>query len=255
MQLLHSSVRMCMSIFRLMRACMSSQEFLLTLFSFPRLDPLNHGWEPTSAAGRTVHDFRGDGKFKDFKELPWDSVQVDRSNALVFFDDHMDQLRRLGEAHALGFGHAMFDDNYIAGTGDIFSIKDACDENGHVRTTFNEEPKRCDMFHRQCGELTAEDGRFAFAELKSLAEIVWEGPPLTELITPYLDVQIFAKSGQYEGPHPWIPQIHTKLVKESTKEPLIANAEDFAQKIGVGMTYLRQETGRYMNVVYVKIRN
>ena len=42
-----------------------------------------------------------------------------------------DQLDRLEQAQERGFHHIVFDDNYIPGVGDVFSIKDACD-GGHA---------------------------------------------------------------------------------------------------------------------------
>lgn len=220
-------------------------------------DPQKFGWEQTTAPGRTVHDYRGTEKFKDFTEIPWDSIQADRSNALVFFDDHMDQLRRLQEAQKLGFGHVMFDDNYIAGTGDIFSIKSACDGRGAIREIFappNHPIQRCDMFHHECKPMTPEQGEKADFNLKALTEILWEGPPLTELFQAYSDVKNFAMGGLYEGPNPWIKEVHDRLVRESTKEPLFTNAEEVAKKFGLQTHELYQESGRYMNIVYIKLK-
>lgn len=218
---------------------------------------MNLGWEPTSASGRTVHDFRGNEKFKDFTQLPWDEMQADRSSALVFFDDHMDQLRRLQEAHQLGFGHVMFNNNYIAGTGDIFSVKNACDYHGHIRTVFTNQgsiPKRCDMFHRECKDFAPQQSLEAFADLFGLVDILWEGPPLTELYQAYTDVKQFTESGRYEGPRPWIPDVHDRLVRESTKDPLFPNGAEILQKFEFETHRLHFEAGRYMNIVYIKLK-
>ena len=106
---------------------------------------------------RTVFDFRGNDRFLDFNELPWNQIVPDRSNALVFFDDHMDQLRRLEEASSHGFRHVVYDDNYVPGTGDAFSIKNACDKSGQIRGLFTdngEVPKRCDEFGNSCTDFS-----------------------------------------------------------------------------------------------------
>lgn len=222
-------------------------------------DPEKKGWEPSSAVGRTIHDFRGRDKFKDFTELPWDTIEGDRSRALVFFDDHMDHLRRLKEAHKLGFGHAMFDDNYIAGVGDMYSIKDACDLKGDVRAAFQKEPghpfQQCDMFHSECVPLTPEKVQRNFAELDALSEIVWEGPPLSEIYRPYETIHVFVEGGKYEGPKKWNEAIHGKLVRESSKPPLFNkdNAQ-VLEKLISSRSSLEMESARYMNIVYIKLR-
>jgi hypothetical protein len=221
-------------------------------------DPNKEGWEPSSVVGRTIHDFRGPDKFKDFTELPWDTIEADRSQALVFFDDHMDHLRRLKEAHKLGFGHAMFDDNYIAGVGDMYSIKNACDREGRVRVAFEKAPgctfKQCDMFHRECAPLTPEKMQQNFVEIDALSEILWEGPPMTEVYYPYKSIQGFIKSGIYEGPKEWDEAVHGKLVRESAKPPLFKDPAQVLELFKLDQGELDDERSRYINIVYIKLQ-
>lgn len=169
----------------------------------------------------------------------------------------MDHLRRLKEAHTLGFGHAMFDDNYIAGTGDMYSIKDACDRDGRVRAAFQKSPglpfRQCDMFHRQCTELTPEKALQNYAELDALADILWEGPPLTELAKPYASILNFMKKGHYEGPKEWNEAVHGKLVRESSKPPLFSDPAKVLELFKINLGDLDFETSRYVNVVYIKL--
>jgi len=222
------------------------------------VDPYKKGWEHSNAPGRKIHDFRGE-TFKDFAEIDWNSVQVDRSHALVFFDDHMDQLRRLKEAQALGFGHAMFDDNYIAGVGDMFSIKDACDKDGKVREAFRRKDfpsRRCDNFHHKCETFSEDQARVAFDEFDALTDIYWEGPPLTELFTPYASIWRLMDKQIYEGPFnkDWRgPKIHNRLIVESSKPPLFTNVEVVQKMFKMTFKEVEIESARYVNIVYIKL--
>ena len=70
--------------------------------------------------------FAGAEHFMDFAAVDWDCLNIDKSRTLIFFDDHMSGYRRALEAHARGFVHIAFDDNYRPGSGDNFSPKAAC---------------------------------------------------------------------------------------------------------------------------------
>ena len=63
--------------------------------------------------------------FLDFNAVQWDCLGMDKARTLIFFDDHQSGYRRMLEAHARGFQHLTFDDNYLPG-GDNFSPKAAC---------------------------------------------------------------------------------------------------------------------------------
>jgi hypothetical protein len=70
--------------------------------------------------------------FKDFTQIDFDSLKIDKKRTLVFLDDHQAGERRIREARERGFLHLIFDDNYIAGCNfncDNFSAKQACDAN------------------------------------------------------------------------------------------------------------------------------
>ena len=67
--------------------------------------------------------------FKDFSEVPWELhlTPEQRRSTLIFFDDHQSSVRRSLEAARFGFGHVVFDDNYLPPTligkgGDNFAL-------------------------------------------------------------------------------------------------------------------------------------
>lgn len=220
------------------------------------LDPHRLGWEPLGAETRKMYDLRGADKFVDFEDVNWNAIEKNRTNAFVFFDDHMDQLHRLRQAHTLGFRHVMFDDNWIAGVGSMFTIKNACDRGGKVRAAFeniNKPDQRCNSFHRQCHTMGPSEGIEAYEELVSLADVIWEGPPLTKLLAPYEETQKFIIQKFYEGPAEWQPAVHERLVVESTKAPIIQPADAALKRLHITKEDLITETGRYFNIVYIRV--
>ncbi|KAL8522412.1 hypothetical protein ACS0TY_012524 [Phlomoides rotata] len=71
--------------------------------------------------------------FVDFGSMDWGTVLKnhgveDPSRALVFFDDHQNELKRLKQALKAGFKHLVFEDNYDTGTGDHYSFRQMCDQ-------------------------------------------------------------------------------------------------------------------------------
>ena len=59
--------------------------------------PPPEGWVPTGI----VKDFRKKN-FKDFTEINWQAEGIDPKKAVILFDDHMDQIRRIQEAKKAG---------------------------------------------------------------------------------------------------------------------------------------------------------
>lgn len=66
----------------------------------------------------------------DFKNIEWNTLSVDRSKVLCFFDDHQDALSRLPILQKYGFQHVMFEDNYPVGQGDCVSLKTSLETGG-----------------------------------------------------------------------------------------------------------------------------
>ena len=94
-------------------------------------------------------------KFKDFANMSWDSLSLNKNETLIFFDDHQSGVKRTLQAWRAGFRHIMFDDNF-ENVGDNFSLKKACllklgklewekvtynDNFGRIRRPMNNEDK------------------------------------------------------------------------------------------------------------------
>jgi len=66
---------------------------------------------------------------EDFGHVDWS--QVDPSETLCFFDDHVSALQRLYEMKWWGFRFAIFEDNWPAGEGDSYSVRHILDHYAH----------------------------------------------------------------------------------------------------------------------------
>jgi len=61
---------------------------------------------------------------KDFFEVDW--THLDKSQTVLFFDDHQNALERIRKGQEMGFKRFIFEDNYPAGNiGDCYSLKKA----------------------------------------------------------------------------------------------------------------------------------
>ena len=93
-------------------------------FTLVQLDPSPAPASPTltNSSERRLIQLRG-SSFVDFAQVDWRRLGIAPESSLILFDDHQDQMVRLEEAQARGFSHLVFDDNYLPGSGDAFSIK------------------------------------------------------------------------------------------------------------------------------------
>ena len=209
-------------------------------------------WTPevspsTAAAAGFVNGSRTellDKYFVDFSRVRWQqklaALGVDPAHSLVVFDDHQDQLTRVEQASGFGFRHLVFDDNFIPGVGDAFSLKNACDGGlggesgggmrdlpssrstppstkaqqptdgstlkqgcggGLLRKLFG-GPVRCTDFHKHCSQQTSRQLQMARIRLLSLVEVLWEGPPLAPINDPYGQIRPLISGGGYQrAPH------------------------------------------------------
>ncbi len=57
----------------------------------------------------------------DFAHMDWSKAP--KAQTVLFFDDHVNQFRRLMQGRAWGFGNFIFEDNYPAGFGDTPSLR------------------------------------------------------------------------------------------------------------------------------------
>jgi hypothetical protein len=60
-----------------------------------------------------------------------DWTGLDKATTLVFFDDHVDPMKRIPLAIKHGFRHLMFEDNYPHGRGDCYSLLEVFAHTGH----------------------------------------------------------------------------------------------------------------------------
>jgi hypothetical protein len=75
------------------------------------------------------HSNRATYLTEDISRHDWSECPADAT--VVFFDDHVNALERVRLCLGLGFRHLMFEDNYPAGVGDCYSLKQALAGAGH----------------------------------------------------------------------------------------------------------------------------
>ena len=233
-----------------------------------RIDPKSYDgvWTNMDPRNRSV-DLIGNS-FIDFASAEWDKIApgLPLASGLAFFDDHMDHLIRLKEARAAGFGHVIFDDNFVPGHGDLFSIKNACDggagdtgvgaSGGVVRRAFtkkSKQPQRCTKFHKHCSQLTNNGAVAARRELIEMSEAIWEAPPLTSVrtIDQYLQLARITKWAEGRTPQ---SELDLRMLSKVTKDPLFASIEEAANKFKMTIEELNNSRGWYMHMVYVQIK-
>jgi hypothetical protein len=234
-----------------------------------RLDPKSYkgAWVNKEPSNSRSVDLVGK-KFVDFASVPWDQIApgAPLADGLAFFDDHMDHLTRLQEARVAGFGHALVDDNFVPGFGDLFSIKNACDggpgddgagaSGGAVRRAFtpkNRDPRRCTKFHKKCVSLTNGAAVAARKELLEMIEAVWEAPPLTpiESINQYSQLQRIGKWAEGRAPK---TEQDLQMLSQITKEPVFSSIVEAAGSLRQTPAQLRMSRGWYMHMAYAKLR-
>jgi hypothetical protein len=114
---------------------------------------------------------------EDFSQQDWS--RLNKTETLVFFDDHVNALERLRQCVALGFRHLVFEDNYPPGTGDCYSLKKVLMHAGHKGS-----PRVQAALRRLLGKpssrsvsANAEDAAY----VRQHAEVVSELPPIFKL--------------------------------------------------------------------------
>jgi len=228
-----------------------------------RIDPMERGWS-NMGHPREI-DYRGK-RFQDFNSIPWRQKfpPEDLSSALVFFDDHQDQVQRLQQAQAHGFRHLYFDDNYLPGTGDALSLKDACDgspsqssSGGRLRKAFSgqEDGIRCTNFKRACSTASDQEMAQALIAMARSVEVYWEPPPLVAPIDPYHVVLKHIDAGNYIGLHSqhWNKALpHDEMVWASYKEPMMG-LEEAALRLGLAAGSLASDREYFIPNAYVRL--
>ncbi|KAG6398078.1 hypothetical protein SASPL_139529 [Salvia splendens] len=96
-------------------------------------------------------------EFVDFGSMDWGKLMrkygiKDRTQVLIFFDDHQNELKRLKQALKAGVKHLIFYDNYDTGTGDHYSLRQICDQfyiRGGGHSCFKESDEARIRFRRR----------------------------------------------------------------------------------------------------------
>lgn len=121
-------------------------------------------------------------EFADFASIDWQHIipsSSTRERSMIFFDDHQDCTERVKVARELGFGHVMFDDNYLPGFGDSLSVKMACEPSLHHLIEGKEKPfLYLDNFGKTRQEVSAEWFLLKRTELLQNIETYSEFPPV-----------------------------------------------------------------------------
>ena len=232
---------------------------------------------------RTI-DYLGD-QFIDVSDSTWiDRLpphvrSIPRGRWLILFDDHHDHLKRLATAKQLGLEHILFDDNYIAGFGDSFSIKAACDggkfsselgqRGGETRRFFAKHSgrhfKRCEKFHRKCHTLSKREASEARSTLLDVIDVYWEMPPLTPLTLSSDDShdknfrQYWHVARWAEGPdtgrfNQSFTQEQLQVLVRNCRKPLIDRLEDAISHTQLSKSDLLHQAGDFNNMAYVHVR-
>lgn len=76
----------------------------------------------------------------DFRDFNWN--EIDKENAVCFFDDHQNQVARLREMIWQGFSVAIFDDNWPSGAGDVYSLRKAAEGAGQPKMQMTESLRK-----------------------------------------------------------------------------------------------------------------
>lgn len=192
------------------------------------------------------------------------------SEWLVFFDDHHDHLLRASQARAFGFRHLLYDDNYLPGFGDSFSLKAACN-GGNPRRAFanrNRPFRRCVSFHKQCHVMDEDEAARARTEFAELIEAYWEPPPLGPLHVPAAAAATAGWTGQQrafgqllrvakwaEGPRvDAFTEEQKALMLAASRPPLFESYVAAANASGTSLAEVVHEAGNYVNLAYARLR-
>jgi len=169
--------------------------------------------------------------FQDFAKIDWCSV-LDPAETLLFIDDHQSGVRRMQEAHARGFRHMAFDDNYIPGLGDNLAGKKVCSSEAHklMGAPYREQ----DNFDNSAGRaLTPTDYLERQARFNAVVDVYAEFPPAWDGINRF--------------------KIPDDKYKALTLPPILsaAQTDTFAVRHGLDTPF---ESSKYTHISYVGIK-
>ena len=134
------------------------------------LDPVCR-MEDTSSSN---HEIMCGPNFKDFKTLGERWKAIDKSTALILFDDHQSGYLRTLQARNFGFKHIMLEDNFPLGFGDNYSLKHLLMKIKTPTTTFT------DNFSRYSRVISREEHYQNQANFFKAVNSYHEFPPLNK---------------------------------------------------------------------------
>lgn len=114
---------------------------------------------------------------RDITLCDWSNVP--KRDTVVFFDDHIDSMKRCRDSLGLGFRHLVFEDNYPYGRGDCYSLQEVFAHTGHRAF-----PGWRAMLSRMLGRLqdrTIKPNTEDEAYVRSIAEVYEVMPPIFKL--------------------------------------------------------------------------
>ena len=170
--------------------------------------------------------------FIDFGKVEWSQVLPSgqtRLETLVFFDDHQDGTKRVQEARQFGFGHVMFDDNYLPGFGDNLSVKMICEPAIHKLILGTDAPyKRIDNFGSVQAIVNAEWYLDRRAQLYENIDVYAEFPP------------VWSGPSRFKVPGDILPLVTLPPIFPREELTLHVNFDE--------------ESKRYTHIVYLKLK-
>ena len=185
---------------------------------------------------------------EDFAGIDW--TKFDTSNSVCFFDDHVSALARLMEMKWAGFNRAIFEDNYLPGEGDFYSIRQIKAGSGHPRIQMS-----------RGFELRGKERRMRAREEQILEQNYWRQYVIRH--ANRADAALLEKNTVrlIEAPPLYLGEVSRQKVTEdpagkNVREPLISDASNF-QDLADNLAVLsdadyRQELA-YGHIAYVEI--
>eukprot|EP00667_Euglena_gracilis_P008538 EG_transcript_8633 len=218
--------------------------------------------------GTTYYTGNGVGKagydvkpFKDFSEIDWSFI-ADKNEAVILWDDHQNEYKRILKAYELGFRHMVFDDNWSPLQGDNYSIKQVCDETGGLALRPPDFPSQqvlmCDQFHMADKFISIEEHRANHEKLVSILDMYYETPPIL-FVPPHMQYTPFGhkptadkSSVDYVMPRQ-SPRLLKWMCEAIIPPPLVQSQAEFDD---VGMSNVpHTDLWFYMSLGYARFRS
>jgi len=226
----------------------------------PKTDMTHWDKEATYYTGngeaKTGFDVR---PFKDFSEIDWSFIK-DKAKALILWDDHQNEFKRILLAHKLGFRHMIFDDNWSPLQGDNYSIKQVCDETGGLAlrpATFpSQKVLMCDKFHMADQFISQEEHRANRQSLLHILDVYYESPPVLFVpthmqYTPFGHTPKADKSGvEYVMPRPSVRLLRW-MCDALIPPPIVQSQAEFDEAGLSNVTH--PDLWFYMSLAYARL--